>query len=290
MAIIKSLRRRLQNIESQATSRSVSANAKDKKYLAITLYTVIFSIAAVIIVRFTQWPHNIIYVMYDNTVDNSTNTVHVNNALNAENMKRNELHLNVFEGINHSADRKNIRITSNMTFWYEHVHGAKWLVPLYNDNFNITFCHISKNTGTLFKSLFYVMYKNLTNGFDMNPHGKRTMELPKFHNPINYVYHLFNTNWKSWVVLRDPLERFLSAYLYRCIYQKKFCLGLKRRNKNHAIIINDFKQFSRYFVSKWNNINSKNIVSFDHHYLPQHKYCLLEYFVDYYDFIVYINK
>eukprot|EP01084_Bolivina_argentea_P269710 458441_1 len=209
-----------------------------------------------------------------------------------------QLFLNVYKGIN-SNNYGNMTLTSNMTTWYTYLNDQQWLAPLKDSNHNISLCYIPKNSCTLFKTLFYSVTQNYTKGFNnsLTIHGKHTKQIPRFQDPFEYYNKLFNYSWRKWVILRDPLERYLSTYLFRCIVQKN-CLGLKNKT-----IANDFKLFSKHFIAKWREIKhdtdsrkykikkkKKKLQLFDYHFLPQHKFCLLEYFIDYYDYIVYFDR
>eukprot|EP01083_Nonionella_stella_P255937 877811_1 len=82
------------------------------------------------------------------------------------------------------------------------------------------YCNIAKNANTLFKTLFYALYKNDPTTAKVHVFDNRNKSDDNniyIANNNEYKDILNDKTWQKLVIIRDPLERLLSAFLDKCL-------------------------------------------------------------------------
>eukprot|EP01084_Bolivina_argentea_P098515 177050_1 len=195
----------------------------------------------------------------------------------------NNSQINVFKQINNSQinvlKKKFINI-------YHDIPG----IGLYAEpNHKLIYCSIPKNACTKFKLLYYALMHsmNVTKVFPKNIQNDvmqiytwldhNRMHMYKDFNKQFLASVIFsNSSWKTFVVIRDPLERLVSGFLDKCITDKRhWCEGEK-------LNVSQFHLFVERIIHK---INQNQISKINDHFRPQFSYCGLNViypnFVDY---------
>lgn len=147
----------------------------------------------------------------------------------------------------------------------------------------LLYCFIPKNSCTLFKSLLYAMSNNQTPQIpvDMEPLHAEIDSNGAYKPSAQFVAArlLNNTSWTSFVILREPLERLVSAFNDKCIADDRhWCEGASTT---------DFKVFALRVVKK---IREGRQLQIHDHYRPQHTFCGLTNYFAYYDHVLYYDK
>ena len=147
----------------------------------------------------------------------------------------------------------------------------------------LLYCFIPKNSCTLIKKLLWAIIHNETI-LDGSVHGKIT-----HYFPINAKYVrnklLYDIEWKSLIVLRDPLERLVSAYNDKCS-------SYSREWKMHCNCNWKWCNFTEFVNKIIYEINHGMIDSIDPHFRPQYTFCGLdkEGILKYFDYIIYYDR
>eukprot|EP01084_Bolivina_argentea_P286833 492104_1 len=160
-------------------------------------------------------------------------------------------------------------------------------VMLKDSNHKLTYCPIAKNANTLFKNLFYTIFKNNTMMFKRTGFGNLFLRFNGSNDSDILVgsqdeyYNILNdTKWQKLVILRDPVERFLSAFLNKC-YKKK-----KNKQCNDGGKTSNFTLFAERMFDRLKNHNG---IGINHHFMPQHLFCDLYKTYKYYNHVIVYN-
>ena len=102
--------------------------------------------------------------------------------------------------------------------------------PFIYEPFRIMFCWIPKVACTKYKQLFMKMalHQNWSNKDHVHSLEPNVQALQTFTHELEYVNDVIeDPRWLRVVVLRDPFERFMSAYLNKVVQSKCSMLGRK---------------------------------------------------------------
>ena len=183
-----------------------------------------------------------------------------------------------------STQHESIDTQPQNIFKYDDRNRVKVMHFIKDTQHKLLYCYIPKNSCTIFKHLFL-----LTNAKDDDVvvNDKIHSQAHKYE-PKNRTFVadklLLDEEWKSMVVLRDPLERLVSAYNNKCLKNATpwWCGGDKMKISNPS-----FRQVADYLISE---IDAGNVAKINDHYRPQYTFCGLEKYMDYFDFIIYYDK
>ena len=144
----------------------------------------------------------------------------------------------------------------------------------------LLYCFIPKNACTKMKQLFFRLITGKFHQFTTDIeliHAKMESFKP---SPQFVADKLLNdATWKSFVVLRDPLERLVSGFNDKCIRdQRHWCEGPKTKN---------FRVFVKRILDK---MKGGNVGEINDHYRPQHTFCGLDEYFEHFDKIIYFHK
>eukprot|EP01084_Bolivina_argentea_P268574 456228_1 len=147
------------------------------------------------------------------------------------------------------------------------------------------YCNIAKNANTLFKTLFYALYKNDPTTAKVHVFDNRNKSDDNniyIANNNEYKDILNDKTWQKLVIIRDPLERLLSAFLDKCLRCEEencwYCDGGYTNN------------FTLYVERMIDEIENRNGRHLNHHFLPQHLYCDLYKTFQYYNKVIVYSK
>ena len=177
-------------------------------------------------------------------------------------------------------------------FQYEH-SGSKTRMHWIKDvQHKLLYCYIPKNSCSLFKMLFKaiidrasprMIYVDKITHIGIHKHiGHFEERDDKYKPSVPFVADKFlhNSSWKSFVILRDPLERLVSAFNEKCIKKDtpRFCEGLSSPT---------FNEFADQFAQK---VISGKVVDINPHYRPQYTFCGLDRYFGEFDYVIYYDK
>lgn len=167
------------------------------------------------------------------------------------------------------------------------IYGGNYNWFIKDEKHKLLYCFIPKNICTIFKQILYFMindnndliYKN-NNNYNWI-HNEIDYHSKKYKPKPNSIYKLLN-NWKSFVILRDPLERLLSGYLDKCINSnKKWCENLSDNDRYN------FTKFVNIIIQK---INKNKLMDIHDHYRPQHTFCGMNKYFNYFNYKILYNN
>ena len=181
-----------------------------------------------------------------------------------------------------------------------------------NKTINILQCLIAKNAGSLMGIFFNRLMNNTiwkkqftTNhyAYYYNSTKYKYMRIwvsinDSFKTGLinNDIINKFNSNkWIKFIIIRDPLLRFISAYLDKCCNapdqdNNLLCKQFNISNPN----IDNLNQFINYSYHKFNNFKMKekhstiNWGRVDHHFRAQSVLCQLDYTFSKYQYIEFL--
>jgi len=140
----------------------------------------------------------------------------------------------------------------------------------------MAFCYIEKNACTQFNKLF-----NALNGYGFDPHDDNPFWKSNSDSKDERIRSHFRKNiskangWKMAIFLRDPAERFLSAWLSKCDAWEHGgidCLGPQITNMSESKKVELFEKTVVELLPKY--IGFVDAVGFyNAHYDPQHVFC-----------------
>eukprot|EP01083_Nonionella_stella_P179446 637194_1 len=174
--------------------------------------------------------------------------------------------------------------------------------PMIDRKHKLIYTLIPKNTCTVFKTLFMGIYANISYGLNYyylnrNIHNDQSHNHTIFlDNVTEYIAILKDAEWTKFVIIRDPVDRLLSAFKDKCVHCK---LPSGCRLCSHRIAYmamqNTTKSFDT-FVRWIGTINERN----DHpkgsslqrrrHFGLQLYFGLLDLYLPYYDYIIVYEK
>mmetsp|Transcript_37605 Transcript_37605/g.105665 ORF Transcript_37605/g.105665 Transcript_37605/m.105665 type:complete len:355 (-) Transcript_37605:155-1219(-) len=149
------------------------------------------------------------------------------------------------------------------------------------------FCYIEKNACTQFNKLF-----NALNGYGFDPHDDNPFWKSNSDSKDERIRSHFRKNiskangWKMAIFLRDPAERFLSAWLSKCDaweYGGIDCLGPRVTGLPESKKVELFEKTVIELLPKYMARMRAN-GTYNAHYDPQHLFCGGRH-LDEYDFV-----
>ena len=182
--------------------------------------------------------------------------------------------------------------------------------PMIDRKNKFLYLPIPKDSCTLFVALFWGIYKNISKGLgyyiDKGIHTVTVMERIRkmsLKNFIQYENYLQDESYVKIVIIRDPLQRLLSAYLDKCNYEWRipksivspsmcadfeFVGGESEYNGTY----NNYQLFNMFLDwlqpqllnDKWMNFQLKR--HFGYHYT----FGALNYYLLYFDYILFFNQ
>lgn len=151
---------------------------------------------------------------------------------------------------------------------------SHWIV---DEIHQLEYCWIPKNSCTKFKTLWYALATNGTRPKDVDSkgaspfayiHSKHMMASFTMSKQNDTLAHRVIkdpiSEWRTFVVIRDPAERLLSGFLHQCVATNWTCLG------SH-LNASQFEEFIDRVIPKIDGGHPLDV-----HFVPQHRICGLE--------------
>eukprot|EP01083_Nonionella_stella_P047162 126246_1 len=212
----------------------------------------------------------------------------------------------------------------NITY-YQEISNSPWI----DNNHNLLYCFIPKNSCSKFKSLFYsinhlhataskggVYWK--TERFIRTHQPGHEHLYPTISNQSHYLSILHDITYKKFVILRDPLQRLLSAFMHTCVIKKHTLYQIENNVSCKGIFYDYFHDFvvhKHFNLSQFHHQIQINITlqldlfetfvnalyetsivhkqpksQVDGHYHPQSYMCQLHTYIHHYDYIILYDK
>ena len=177
--------------------------------------------------------------------------------------------------------------------------------PMVDRKNKFLYLNIPKDSSSVFKALFWGIYKNISKGLgyylSRGIHRyiakERRKELSIKKGYREYIGYLRDKSYVKIIVIRDPLQRLLSAYLDKCVkeymYQNSICRKWKfggdssiyNGSYNNYELFNMFMDWlqPQILKDKWKNNELRRHFGYD-------IYGALKYFLVYFDYILFLNE
>ena len=154
---------------------------------------------------------------------------------------------------------------------FDRLTPGSWIV---DDFHNMTYCAIAKNSCTKFQMLFHALGTNGTR-FQGEPMQIHLNIMQQFAKPKEFLAETLikdpSSSWRTFVVIRDPAERMVSAFMDKCVRGDYFahahwCFGSQLNET-------EFSVFADRIIQEIENGQGNAL---DWHFRPQHMICGLD--------------
>ncbi|CAI4222453.1 unnamed protein product [Auanema sp. JU1783] len=178
-------------------------------------------------------------------------------------------------------------------------NSSEVLAPLVNfyenyriaPEYNLATCQIQKSLSTLRAGIFCVLYDTpgfLEQNLSISELDWYTMSCGNKNEYFNIeaVHQQLKPNFGNFAVVRDPVDRFISGFVDKCVNEadRGFCYGC---NKDlHCFTITQYNRFKAYTMGQ---LGEEKMGFEDIHFAPQTWYCRFNEYFSSYRFIRYEN-